>query len=518
MADDRRRQIAPVRKFVAAVLGALATFVTLFGVGMRSWAIAMLGVALLALAISLVAVTAIRTGPRAWVTGVGHVHTVTEPPASSAYGRCELEIVIDAPGVPARSVKIRDPRVPVSKWPDPGAVLPIMVAIDDQRHVRILWDEVLTHAEAAANADLSPPFEGPDPLGDEFLIAQEAPPWARDRDDAFATPSASDTTPGEPVDGPDPYRDERLPDEREDRDDRDDDGDDRPDGRTAPRDEPVVVRQTPGGTIVLEGTLVEPPPAPPLPRRPRPGPTGETRRPSPGPTVGDPAAPAVATVVTEPVPPHSPDREETSASTLASAPTPPAQRSGVPDTDVPDTDIDIALDDPDPAPETAARPSATAPEPASAGEAPTSDDEAILADLRATPPPARPGESGPIAGVGVTLLVTDLARSVSFYRDLLGFFEIDGGNGNAVLASGATRLVLRAVPEAAPINRRMVHLNLEVNDVHATYEELVAKGVRFTYAPRAVNRGARLELWAAAFRDPDGHGIAITQWRDRDPG
>ncbi|ROT27056.1 VOC family protein [Micromonospora sp. HM5-17] len=486
MADDRRRQVAPVRKLVAAVLGTLATFVTLFGVGMRSWAIAMLGVALLALAVGLVAITAVRTGPRAWVTGVGHVHSVTEPPASSAFGRCELQIVIDAPGVPARSVKIRDPRVPVSKWPDPGATLPIMVAIDDQRHVRILWDEVLTHAEAAASGDLPPPFEGPDPLGDDILIEQEAPPWARrERDDPFAGPPVAETVPDDPVDDPDRFREDPEP----FRDERDDD-------RGAPRDEPVVVRQTPGGTIVLEGTLVEAPATPPLPRRPRPAPTSEARRPSPGPAA-ETAAPAVSTVVTEPTPPDTSGREPTAA-----APTPPAPRAGTPD-----SEIDIALDNPasDADVEPAADPTLT------------SDDEAILANLRATPPPARLGESGPIAGVGITLLVTDLERSVSFYRDLLGFFEIDGGNGNAVLASGATRLVLRAIPEVAPINRRLVHLNLEVNDVNATYEELVAKGVKFTYPPRAVNRGAKLELWAAAFRDPDGHGIALTQWRERDP-
>jgi catechol 2,3-dioxygenase-like lactoylglutathione lyase family enzyme len=45
------------------------------------------------------------------------------------------------------------------------------------------------------------------------------------------------------------------------------------------------------------------------------------------------------------------------------------------------------------------------------------------------------------------------------------------------------------------------------------YEELKANGIRFTYPPRPANRSARLELWAAAFRDPDGHGIALTQWR-----
>ena len=84
------------------------------------------------------------------MAGSAHVVSASEPPASSTYGRCELQIVIDAPGLPAAAVKIRDPRVPVAKWPDAGATLPIMVAVDDPRHVRIQWDDVLTHAEAAA--------------------------------------------------------------------------------------------------------------------------------------------------------------------------------------------------------------------------------------------------------------------------------------------------------------------------------------------------------------------------------
>ena len=101
---------------------------------------------------------------------------------------------------------------------------------------------------------------------------------------------------------------------------------------------------------------------------------------------------------------------------------------------------------------------------------------------------------------------------------MLGFYEIDGGEGNAVLASGDTRLVLRMIRDATPVIRRVVHINLEVGDVEAVYRELKAKGVRFIYGPRSVNRGERLEQLAAAFRDPDGHGIALTQWRGRPAG
>jgi catechol 2,3-dioxygenase-like lactoylglutathione lyase family enzyme len=126
-------------------------------------------------------------------------------------------------------------------------------------------------------------------------------------------------------------------------------------------------------------------------------------------------------------------------------------------------------------------------------------------------PSARPGPSGAIHGVGLTIAVTDLARSVSFYRDMLGFFEIDRGPDNAILASGDTRLVLRTelghAPGAGP------QLNLEVGDVEAMHDELQGKGVRFEEGPHPVTRGGRLELWAASFPDPDGNTVAITQWR-----
>ncbi|WP_262384604.1 VOC family protein [Actinoplanes teichomyceticus] len=133
-------------------------------------------------------------------------------------------------------------------------------------------------------------------------------------------------------------------------------------------------------------------------------------------------------------------------------------------------------------------------------------------------PSARPGPAGAIHGVGITILVTDLARSIVFYRDTLGFYEIDTGDESSVLASGDTRVVLRTVPNLAAEADRLVYLNLEVGDIEAVHQELQAKGVEFVHPPRPVNRGDKLELWSATFRDPDNHNIAITQWRAVRPG
>ncbi|XXG10672.1 VOC family protein [Micromonospora sp. SH-82] len=232
------------------------------------------------------------------------------------------------------------------------------------------------------------------------------------------------------------------------------------------------------------------------------------------PTVGsnDPTVP-IDTIVppTAPAPGQRTDESPTAARTAppphATEPSTAARHAPTTGADDPDFDpIDLALDDPAPGrehPDTDSDVGADHLDAAIFGYAPE--------DPRADSPDLDTG--APIAGVGITVLVTDLGRSLEFYRDVLGFTEVDRGSGNAVLASGTTRLVLREVTEAAPISRRLVHVNLEVNDIQAAYERLRDTGLRFTYAPRVVNRGTKLEVWAAAFRDPDGHGIALTQWR-----
>jgi catechol 2,3-dioxygenase-like lactoylglutathione lyase family enzyme len=139
----------------------------------------------------------------------------------------------------------------------------------------------------------------------------------------------------------------------------------------------------------------------------------------------------------------------------------------------------------------------------------TSPDDEDVSDVYLS---AAPPSGDRVQGVGVTLFVANLGRSVAFYRDLLGFRQVDMGLGSAVLESGDGRIVLRRVVDMAPVDRRLVHLLLEVPDVQAAYDELLLQGVEFVHRPRPVSRYEQLELWSAAFRDPDGHGIALTKW------
>jgi catechol 2,3-dioxygenase-like lactoylglutathione lyase family enzyme len=118
--------------------------------------------------------------------------------------------------------------------------------------------------------------------------------------------------------------------------------------------------------------------------------------------------------------------------------------------------------------------------------------------------------------MGMMLVVSDLNRSLRFYRDLVGFSVVDRGANVAVLAYGGGRVLLRQLADMSPVDRRVAHLHISVSDVDASYKDLKDRGIEFVHRPRVTSRGEKLDLWAAIFRDPDGHDIALTQWRARE--
>jgi catechol 2,3-dioxygenase-like lactoylglutathione lyase family enzyme len=141
--------------------------------------------------------------------------------------------------------------------------------------------------------------------------------------------------------------------------------------------------------------------------------------------------------------------------------------------------------------------------------------EGAVAEFLATAPSRPPMPLDGVNGVSITLIVSDLQRSRRFYRDTLGLTELDSGPTSAVLETGNARVVLRRVADMPPVDRRVVHLNLDVPDVYEAYERLREQGVDFVHRPRVVPQGEQLELCSATFRDPDGHAIALTRWELR---
>ena len=105
--------------------------------------------------------------------------------------------------------------------------------------------------------------------------------------------------------------------------------------------------------------------------------------------------------------------------------------------------------------------------------------------------------------------VTDVDRSVAFYRDVLGIpflFRVPG-QPMAFFDCDGVRLYLGA-PESEDFRSRVV-LYFTVDDVDEAYASLTQRGVKFLDAPHVVARMDDVELRMAFFRDPDGNHLAI---------
>ena len=120
--------------------------------------------------------------------------------------------------------------------------------------------------------------------------------------------------------------------------------------------------------------------------------------------------------------------------------------------------------------------------------------------------------------LAVWLIVSDIERSVAFYRDTLGLPLKSTEEGFADFKTEGIEVALgrRDIVEGA-IGKENVaisgprHLVISweaVENVDALYQELKAKGVPFLSEPKTQPWGQRV----AYFTDPDGHIWEISSW------
>jgi catechol 2,3-dioxygenase-like lactoylglutathione lyase family enzyme len=131
------------------------------------------------------------------------------------------------------------------------------------------------------------------------------------------------------------------------------------------------------------------------------------------------------------------------------------------------------------------------------------------------------GNRFPSEGVELThiLVVADLGRAKSFYRDVLGATVVrEYGGTSCVLRFGAAWLLL--VTEGGPTEdkpgvafvppddpRRVSHsMTIRVPDCRAAYEVLKSRGARFLTPPH--DWGDEIRCF---FRDPDGHLLEVSE-------
>jgi predicted enzyme related to lactoylglutathione lyase len=105
----------------------------------------------------------------------------------------------------------------------------------------------------------------------------------------------------------------------------------------------------------------------------------------------------------------------------------------------------------------------------------------------------------------VYLYVSDMERSLRFYRDRLGI-PLEGDDDWTEATLGGTRFALHATHDGVgELSAGTIHVSLEVADVDAAAERLRAAGVE--------TRETMRDEWGTALEvvDPDGYRVYLFQ-------
>jgi predicted enzyme related to lactoylglutathione lyase len=100
----------------------------------------------------------------------------------------------------------------------------------------------------------------------------------------------------------------------------------------------------------------------------------------------------------------------------------------------------------------------------------------------------------------VIVLVSDMARSVSFYRDTLGIPLKFASPGWTEFATEGATLALHTAGEAGRCRP-----GLRVPDLHAFHRRMVEKGVQCLEEPKEV-----FGSWVAQYADPDDLPFSVS--------
>lgn len=108
----------------------------------------------------------------------------------------------------------------------------------------------------------------------------------------------------------------------------------------------------------------------------------------------------------------------------------------------------------------------------------------------------------------IAVPVTDIERTIPFYRDTLGMrFLFQVPPGLAFFELNGVRLMLDGPAKAQAGNSSVIYYR--VSDLQAAFTTLSKRGVQFEAKPHLIAKMPDHELWMAFFRDPDKNLLAL---------
>jgi methylmalonyl-CoA/ethylmalonyl-CoA epimerase len=112
----------------------------------------------------------------------------------------------------------------------------------------------------------------------------------------------------------------------------------------------------------------------------------------------------------------------------------------------------------------------------------------------------------------IAIARADPTTLIGFYRDTLGLPVLFETNGMTFFQSGATRLMIGAAQPGQQVGGDAV-IYFEPRDWSATESALEAKGIAFLHPAQKLQEAPGRELMLRAFKDPEGHTLALMGWR-----
>ena len=114
---------------------------------------------------------------------------------------------------------------------------------------------------------------------------------------------------------------------------------------------------------------------------------------------------------------------------------------------------------------------------------------------------------------GVIIWTNNVERLAGFYRDVLDMEPVSQRDGFIAFQFGDARFSISRhsqIDDGGAKDPLRIMVNLAVDDIHASYQRLRAKGVEFIREPEKEHWGG----YVATFKDPDGNVLQLLQQPD----
>jgi predicted enzyme related to lactoylglutathione lyase len=111
----------------------------------------------------------------------------------------------------------------------------------------------------------------------------------------------------------------------------------------------------------------------------------------------------------------------------------------------------------------------------------------------------------------IAVTVSDVAKALPFYRDVLGLHFLFSPSPNLAFLSAGTVRIMLSTPQGAGSPGANSILYFKVTDIESAHGAMVKRGARNERAPQLTAKMPDHELWIGFVRDPDGNLVGLME-------